>query len=91
MWVKHYLHYLSIRHESSFDEQPLLSEISLFLCSTVLKIYIKGQRNKKKRDSYCELLEKKSSQIRSYIHNTIHGTKENIYESNEFKLSNSVL
>ena len=66
-FFKHKLHYLSIRHESSFGEQPLLSEISLFPCSAMFKIYIKSQRNKNKSDSYCERLQKKSSQVRPYI------------------------
>ena len=63
-----FFNYLSIRHESSFGEQPLLSEISLFPCSAMFKIYIKSQRNKNKSDSYCERLQKKSSQVRPYIH-----------------------
>ena len=33
----------------------------------MFKIYIKSQRNKNKSDSYCERLQKKSSQVRPYI------------------------
>ena len=32
-----FFNYLSIRHESSFGEQPLLSEISLFPCSAMFR------------------------------------------------------